>query len=57
MNASVLGGQRIDEMYEMDWNISNILHSVGERVDCVLLLVLVLLLSKHNYVPLNLNKS
>ena len=37
-------------------NIPNILHSVGERVDCVLHIVLVLL-SKHNYVPLNLNKK
>ena len=38
-------------------NVPNILHSVGERVDCVLLIVLVLLSSKHNYVPLNLNKK
>ena len=38
-------------------NVPNILHSVGERVDCVLLIVLVLLLSKHNYVPLNLTKK
>ena len=35
------------------WNRSNIrkiLHSVGRRIYCVLLLVLVVLLSKHNYV-------
>ena len=38
-------------------NVPNILHSVGERVDCVLLIVLVLSLSKHDYVPLNLNKK
>ena len=38
-------------------SIPNILHSVGERVDCVLLIVLVLLLSKHNYAPPNLNKK
>ena len=36
------------------WNVQNglsvpkVLHSVGERIDCVLLLVLVVLLSKHN---------
>ena len=42
------------------WNVRNgskILHSVGENVDCVLLLALVLLLSKHNYVILFWAKS
>ena len=38
-------------------NIPNILHSVGERVDRVLRIVLIWLLRKHNYVPLNLNKK
>ena len=33
-------------------NGSKILHSVGESVDCALILVLALLLSKHNYVIL-----
>ena len=46
-----------------EWNVRNgsnlikILDSVGESVDCVLLLVLVLLLSKHNYVILFWTKS
>ena len=46
-----------------EWNVRNglnlvkILHSVGESVDCVLLLVLVLLLSKYNYVILFCTKS
>ena len=47
-------------MDEMDRTISNvrkILLSFGERVDCVLLLVLVVLLSKHNYVILFCAKS
>ena len=42
------------------WNIRNgskILHSVGESVVCALLLALVLLLSKHNYVILFWTKS
>ena len=38
---------RMDELYEMDLNVPKIVHSVRERVDCVILLVLVVLLSKH----------
>ena len=34
----------MDEMYKMD--------QFGERVDCVLLIVFVLLLSKHSYVAM-----
>ena len=45
------------------WNVRNgsnilkILYSVDKRVDCVLLIVVALLLSKDNNVPLNLNKK
>ena len=47
---------RVSEMYKIcdGWNVWNgsnvpkILHSDGERTDCILLLVLVVFLSKHN---------
>ena len=47
------GTNMTTDSYRDGWNIRNgsnvpkILHSVGERVDCVFLLVLVVLLSKH----------